>query len=240
MKNPLTTTASLAALIFAAPCVSQAATIITPTGSTSTVAADAGTSALAVINGSGLSATVTTGSDTATALGVTHGNGTLSQSYVTNDPGAVGGDYYAQGGVTPVFTYTLGSTFNDVDSIVLWNYSQTAAGSPSNNSLQTFSLQFFSDAGATTQIGGTLTGLTITRSLITPQTAQQVFFGAGVDFDGVQSVKMTLTDNYFGAGGGGGGDRVGFSEVRFSQVPEPSAALLGSLGALALLRRRRA
>lgn len=49
---------------------------------------------------------------------------------------------------------------------------------------------------------------------------------------------MTMTDNYFGESGGAGGERVGLSEVRFSQVPEPTAALLGGIGLLALLRRR--
>lgn len=33
--------------------------------------------------------------------------------------------------------------------------------------------------------------------------------------------------------------RIGFAEVGFTAIPEPSAALLGALGALALLRRRR-
>jgi hypothetical protein len=38
---------------------------------------------------------------------------------------------------------------------------------------------------------------------------------------------------------GGDTTRVGFSEVAVTQIPEPSAALLGALGFLALLRRRR-
>ncbi|MES2996084.1 MAG: PEP-CTERM sorting domain-containing protein [Verrucomicrobiota bacterium] len=241
MKTHIAVSSIAALALLAVPCVSQAATIIQPNTPTSNVAADAGSTNAGLVNGIGLSASVTTGTDTATALAATHANGTLSQAYVTNDPGAVDGDYYAQGGAPPVFTFTLGGTFNDVESILVWNYSQTAGGGvPSRNGARTFDLQFFSDAAATTQVGATISGLTLAQSLTTPQIAQQVFFGAGVNFDGVQSARMTVTDNYFGMGGGAGGDRVGLAEVRFSQVPEPSAALLGGLGALALLRRRRA
>lgn len=38
---------------------------------------------------------------------------------------------------------------------------------------------------------------------------------------------------------GGDGSRVGFSEVAVTQIPEPTAALLGAIGVLAMLRRRR-
>ena len=50
-------------------------------------------------------------------------------------------------------------------------------------------------------------------------------------------VELTPTDNLFGVAPPGG-DRVGFGEVAFA-IPEPSATLLGLLGGLFLLRRRR-
>jgi hypothetical protein len=206
--------------------------IIQPLTPTSTVAADATSTLAGLVNGVGLSATLTTGTNAATALTATHGNGIITEAYASPPSGT---DYFVAGTV-PVLTFALGGTFNDVNSVVLWNY-PIGGTSPQNNSLQTFSLQFYSDTGATTQVGSTLTGLTIARSLPTsgtgsgPQIAQQVFFPGGIDFDGIAAVRMTLTDNYAGAAGGIGGDRVGFSEVRFTQVqaiPEP-ATLSGML-----------
>lgn len=50
---------------------------------------------------------------------------------------------------------------------------------------------------------------------------------------GVTHVELRNLNNW------GGSDFYGLSEIRFAAIPEPSAALLGSLGLLALLRRRR-
>jgi hypothetical protein len=55
-------------------------------------------------------------------------------------------------------------------------------------------------------------------------------------------VQLEVTDNYFGQPGiTAGGDRAGIGEVRYATevVPELSSALLGALGLLGLLRRRR-
>lgn len=236
MKNTL---AIFCAAFLAPVGLVSAATIITPNEPTSNVAANANSTLVGLVNGVGLSSTVTTGMDTAAALAVTHATaGPIADSYVT--PGTGGGTDYFATGTVPVLTFTLGGTFNDINSIVVWNYAQESGpGVPARNSTRTFTLEFFSDAAATVSLG-TATGLTLSQSVGgAPQVAQQVFFAGGADFDGVQAIKMTLTDNYFGTGAGAGGDRVGLAEVRFSQVPEPSIALLGGLGLLGLLRRRR-
>jgi len=75
------------------------------------------------------------------------------------------------------------------------------------------------------------------------------------DFDlGFQTVSLTGTashvqlvvtnsgvvdGNHLGANAPNAEARVGLNEVRFFQVPEPSAGILGAFGALLLLRRRR-
>jgi len=236
---------SLSALI--APA--SAALVIQPNGVTATVAANAGSTTAGLINGIGLSnASLLETGDIydASAAAVTHGNGSttgISTNYVTNDPGAGGGDYYVDFAGTTALTFALGGTFDDVDSIVVWNYTQPAGGgtAPPRNALRTFNLEFFSDVGATISLG-TINGLSLNQSNgITngQQPQQQVFFTGGSNFDGVQTIRMTLTDNFFGTGSGSGGDRVGLAEVRFTQVPEPATALLGGLGLLAMLRRRR-
>lgn len=227
----------------------QAATVILPTSVTATVAANAGSTTTGLINGTGLSnASLVETGDTldAAALAVTHGNGPttgLVTNYVTNDPGAGGGDYFADFAGTTSLTFSLGASYNSVDSILVWNYTQPSGGgtAPPRNALRTFNLEFFSDAAATASLG-IVTGLTLNQSngiSNGQEPVQQVFFTGGSTFDGVQSIRMTLTDNFFGLGGGAGGDRVGLAEVRFTQVPEPAVACLSGLGLLGLLRRRR-
>jgi hypothetical protein len=227
----------------------HAAIIIQPTGVTATVAANAGSTTAGLINGSGLSnALLLETGDTydVTAASVTHGNGPTSglvTNYVTNDPGAGGGDYFADFTGTTALTFALGGSFDGVDSILVWNYTQPSGGgtAPPRNALRTFNLEFFSDAGATISLGS-ITGLTLNQSNgVTngQEPQQQLTFTGGSTFDGVQAIRMTLTDNFFGLGSGAGGDRVGLAEVRFTQVPEPTATLLGGLGLLAFLRRRR-
>jgi len=78
-------------------------------------------------------------------------------------------------------------------------------------------------------------------SLITNQTLGSPSDPWGVD----QTVALgSITARYIGieiltAGNADPTDRVGFAQVEFTAIPEPSAVLLGGLGALLLLRRRR-
>lgn len=78
-------------------------------------------------------------------------------------------------------------------------------------------------------------------SLITNQTLSSPSSPWGVD----QTVALGgITARYIGieiltAGNADPNDRVGFAQVEFTAIPEPSAALLGAIGLLALLRRHR-
>lgn len=218
MKTIFAILSSLALVISA-----NAATIITPNTPTGNVTPSAGSSYASLVNSSGLSSSVISGMDTATALLVTQSAAT-ADTYVTPATGA-GTDYFIAGGTAPVLTFALGDAYNDIDSIILWNYNLSV------NSTTQFSLAFFSDASATIQVGSTITGLTALADITN---GQQIFFGGGgtVDFDGVRAIQMTLTDN-------NGGNRVGLGEIRFSQTPEPSRVLFIGLAGFGLLLRRR-
>lgn len=172
----------------------------------------AGSSLAALVDSISLSALVPTGMDTAAALEVTQQQNGPEVAYVTNTTTAKG-RYFSGGGPLPVLTFILGGAYNNVNSIVVWNYFAQGKGNGTNtNGTKEFSLAFFSDEAATRQIGSTVTGLTLAAAS-DPQQAEQVFFGddGRLKFDGVKAIQMTLTDNH-------GGNRVGLGEVRFSQT----------------------
>ena len=63
------------------------------------------------------------------------------------------------------------------------------------------------------------------------------YIDLGTTYTGVTNVKFNDATHF----SNDGSDIVGLNEVRFTVIPEPSAAaLLGGLGMLVLLRRRRA
>lgn len=227
MKTTRTLLGSLA--LATSLSLGNAALIITPNTPTGNVAPNAGSSYASLVNSSGLSDTVSTGTTTAYALTVSQTTTDTDDTYVTPSTGS-GTNYFDAGGTIPVLTFALGGTYDDVNSIIVWNYRQEP------NSTTEFSLAFYSDAAATTQIGSTISGLTLTAGG-SPTSAQQVFFGGGgtLQFDGVQAIVMTLTDNAQVAGS----NRVGLGEVRFSQVPEPSQIAMLAVGLCGVLFFRR-
>lgn len=181
---------------------------------------------LNIINGSGLSAAPTVGNVNT----VTHASVSLSSpgnAWATVDIGPGAGDFFAEGGNAPVFAIDLGATYSVTD-FVIWGYH---FGANNGNHPKNITLEFSTNGG--TSYGSPL-------PILVPNAG--AFNGADVVTFAAQNanhVRLTVTDNYFGSYSGG--DRVGISEIRFmgDAVPEPSAAILGSLGALALLRRRR-
>jgi hypothetical protein len=181
-----------------------------------------------LINGNGLSTTPTLANYTT----VTHAAAVFSSpgnAWATIDPGAGGGDFYAQGGIAPTFGMTLDQSYGLTD-FVYWGYH---FNSPGANEGREFLLEFSTDGGATypnsTTVSTPLNTLAVSQSLTLP---------LGTTFN-ANAVRMTITDNHFD--GPAGGDRVGMGEVRFigDAIPEPSTVLLGGLSMLALLRRRR-
>jgi hypothetical protein len=179
-----------------------------------------------IINGSGLSAAPTV----ANVATVTHDAVLLSGSgnaWATIDTGAGGGDFYAQGGNAPVFTFNLGGSYSVTD-FAIWGYhfNGNNANHPKNITLE-FSLNGGGSFGTPVNIVVPNAGAFNSADVVN-------FSAQTADF-----VRMTVTDNYFGSYAGG--DRVGIAEVRFmgDAVPEPGVTLLGAIGSLALLGRRR-
>lgn len=154
-------------------------------------------------------------------------------SWVTTSPGS---DYFTSG-AAPVLRFTLSSA-TALDAIYVWPYGgATGTSTFQGNSAKTFDLTF-RDAGLISL--GTATGLTINPPFF-PGTAaprQDIAISAP---SLTKFVDMTITDNYFGAAGSAGGDRVGLGQVGFNAVPEPGSLmmlLLGSIGLWWMARKR--
>ncbi|MDQ8206386.1 hypothetical protein QEH52_02620 [Coraliomargarita sp. SDUM461003] len=211
----------------------SAATIINPNTPTSNVAANAGSSLSYLVSGTqngggssltydGSSTTLATGTDASIALATTEALDGVDNSYVTpaNNP-----DYFTSG-TAPTLTFTLDDVYDNIDSIILWNYTHDNE----SNQTKDFSVTFYSDTAASIQVGDTYLGTMLERpGSASSVAAEQFIFGEGIVYSGIQSFTITLSSNY-------SGNRVGLSEVRLTQVPEPEAfALLGGMCGLSLV-----
>ncbi len=179
-----------------------------------------------IINGNGLSATPTVGNVTS----VTHDSVSFSSpgnAWATIDPGPGAGDFFAEGGNAPMFTIDLGGTYSVTD-FVIWGYH---FGSNNGNHPKNITLEFSTNGGASY---GAPLGILVPNAGAFNSADVVNFSARDANF-----VRLTVTDNYFGTYSGG--DRVGISEIRFmgDAIPEPSSSLLGAVGVLALLRRRK-
>lgn len=123
-----------------------------------------------------------------------------------------------------VLTFDLVESFDGVDRVHLWNYSATNGV---KRGLNTLNISFSSDNVTFSPT----TALSFTHPPAdTRHGVQTRTFDAVSD---VRYIRFTDITNH------GDGSYLAFSEIRFGAIPEPSAALLGGLGLLALLRRRR-
>ena len=149
-----------------------------------------------------------------------------TNSYVTND---FGPDYFPAN-PNPVFTMSFSTTVN-IGQVVLWSYPNTGGA---GNGASAGTIEFNTGSGFGTPIPLTI-GIGYLGGAFQPGTVNSVSTQIGVT-----SVRLTLTDNYYGVYGGvGGGGRVGLGTVAFG-VPEPSAFILTTLGLLSfgMIRRR--
>ena len=197
--------------------------VVTPTGVSfvDDTGNFASTSINNIINGSGV-----TGA--ARPIGTTIDSANIPSLSVTGDIDATG--WRRNGGSLSSLFFTF--TFEDpsvVSGILLANYFETSA--PSARGLNTFTFQYSADDGQNYSSLGTL-------SAVRGNGGFQLI-NLGTNLTGVTNIRFSSITN-FGADGTGNSNIVGMNEVRFvNVVPEPSAALLGGLGVLALLRRRR-
>ncbi len=134
--------------------------------------------------------------------------------------------------------YNLGSIESSLDTFYIWNNSEGTAG---NRDVQDYNIYYASNPAVTLSSNGDydftttgwtkVNGSTLTMSQLTNTSGPQ----ASIDLGGIsaQYIAIEVVNNYSDA------SRWGIAEVALTQVPEPSAALLGALGALMLLRRRR-
>lgn len=147
---------------------------------------------------------------------------------------------------SPTFSSTALTT-NGIDSVNDSNFSVTTQ----NSSFDVAG----NDTDSTTTFdddGGPDNGTFTTSAVGVGVNDRDLSSAAFADWTGVGNVDLTLnidfvTDLNINSGGGGGDTRFQgfipsatyFAEVTYTYIPEPSTALLGALGALGLLRRRR-
>lgn len=180
-----------------------------------------------LINGNGLSATPTVGNINT----LTHANPSFSSpgnAWTTTAPGGGSSDFFASTSATVVFELIFDQAY-DLTNFYNWSY-DFSEGNLNGNNFRTVSFNYgvgnfasstgsFNLAALSGNSGRSNTTIAITAD----------------------RVRITVLDNYFGVSGFQGGDRVSAAEFAFlgTAVPEPASTLLGGLGLLALLRRRR-
>lgn len=150
---------------------------------------------------------------------------TTGSAYGFNAPGQFLSDNV--NGTTFTFTFTGAPTIGE---ILVWNFSQTAIrGLDAISNVEVDTGAGFSSVMSATPLlpaGDTTGGRTAF-------TAQVLDLPSA--YTGVTAIRLTVAQGITGGTETAGG----FDQVAFSSVPEPSVSLLGGLGLLGLLRRRR-
>ena len=197
MKPPLTGFAALAAALLAAvPCAAQF--LVAPTSITfAGTAVEFFATEDNLINATGLTGTPTLANYTS----ITHGAAGGGNAWVTTNP-AGAGDFFPTG-QTVVFNMPFPQLHRFTD-FVFWGYH---FGGANGNEGRRFEFEFSTDGGTT--FG---TPVVVQRALGSATVANAATLDLGGEFD-ANFVRMKVTDNHFGAIGGG--DRVGLGEIRF-------------------------
>ena len=148
-----------------------------------------------------------------------------NQSYATANPPTGG------------FPVTITLNFNDpVDlaKFYLWNHTNNGASAALNAGMEEFTLTFFNATnGGGIQIGAVYSNTATAAPTFNGTYAAEVF-DFGSTYNDVRSAQLTIASRIDDTS-----SFVAIRELGFEAIPEPSSALLGSLGMLALLRRRR-
>jgi len=189
----------------------HAAIIITPTAATSSLGNLSNRPIEDAIDGSGLSSGGLSGD-------------ILSETHVI---GSANDGPYFLGAKGSVLTFDLGNSYT-VGAVHIWNYERA---SETDRGIKSFDMYFSTDGvnfGATPTVS--ITG--VTQGDAVGGIPVQSFSFA--EQSGYRYIRLDNIVNW------GDASYTGLSEIRFADaIPEPGAALLGGLGLLALLRRRR-
>lgn len=218
---------NLAFVALAAMSLNANAALIIPTTVTASSQITAAPRvATSTINGNGLSGT---GISTDT-----HGS---NSDHMWLTAGSVTASGFGNGSTdyNPIITFNLGAATN-VGTVRIWNFNETGF---TKHGVKMVTITGSNDGLNFTQ---TMTPVTFAQAGGTGSEPAQEYFSS---FTNVTHIRFTINTNWDGDNfdtdtfAGSGEQFAGLSEVRFDTVPEPSAALLGGLGMLALLRRRR-
>ena len=193
--------------------------------------------ALALTSAASHAATVLNPSFEDTVVGDDSFSGVIA-NWVATGPATGTQDFPAS--QTPQTTFGLQHAYVNSGSSINQNTSETIIGGQKYTlTVNVGQVSAFSGSTATIRLyGNTLSNVIAEFTGIAPSTGayllDQTFsytaLTSGDPFAG-QTVGIALI--------GTGGTQVIFDNVRFDVIPEPTTALLGGLGALALLRRRR-
>lgn len=204
--------------VLIASCASSYGAVVTGVGATASTTWP-GLSATNLVNNAGLV-----------------GAGPYGENSLHTENTGAADQWHSSGGVVndQFITFDLdsvGTQAYDLTSIHIWQANQ------SNNygrGVKQFDLLYSTNNGASWLTALTDSTLAISSGGANVSNAAQNF---SLALAGVTHVKIEIDSSWNGTTN----DYVGLSEVKFSgtAVPEPSAALLGGLGMLALLRRRR-
>lgn len=187
----------LASLLVSAPLLGSE--LLTPS-STQLLAGTEFFPAANLTNGSGLSQIPTLSNYAAT----THTNASGSSAWTTDAPGGGSADYFALNPASaplPVFLLTFAKEHEFTD-FIYWGYH---FGAPNGNEVKSFTLEFSSDNGSSFHSSTNLSSPAISR-------ANPTTLALGGPFT-ANTIRLTLTDNWFE--NFGGGDRAGLGEIRF-------------------------
>lgn len=136
-----------------------------------------------------------------------------STAWVSQDPAPAAGDWYGEGNPEPVLTFYLDDVYWLTDFIV-WGYASSTA--QNNNEAKTFSIELSADGGST---------WSAPQEVIHQRTGRAAETLALPVPGFADTIRVTITDNFFGEAGAAGGDRVGLGEVKFLGEPEADPLL---------------